>query len=77
MGIAQLFALDDYKPLVIPVAVISVALSIWVFDNVLELIQWGVEVWPYYSILFQMVIPLLLLFVSLTRKKINASKNCS
>lgn len=68
MGIAQLFNLDDYKPFVLPIITFIIALSIWLYDNLFEMIRWA-EVWPYYSIPFQIVIPLLLLIVSWIKRK--------
>jgi len=64
LGIAQLFNLDDYKPFVLPIVTIIIALSIWVYDNLFEMFYWAVEIWPYYSVPFQIVIPLILLIKS-------------
>lgn len=69
LGITQLFNLDDYKPLVLPVAAFVVALAIWVYDNMFEMLSWAAEVWPYYSIPFQFGIPFLLLLISFIKKK--------
>lgn len=68
-GIALLFNLKTYKPLVLPVATIIVVLSIWVYNNILEMFNWAEKIWPYYSIPFQIIIPLLLLIISLVKKK--------
>lgn len=64
IGISQLFNLKDYKPFVLPITVICIALSLWIYDNVFEMLRWAVEVWPFYSIPFQIVIPLFLLGIS-------------
>ncbi|MBZ4646965.1 MAG: spore germination protein [Petroclostridium sp.] len=69
MGIAQLFNLDDYKPFVLPAVAIVVTLSLWVYDNLFEMFRWATDIWPYYSIPFQILIPLLLLMVSWIKKK--------
>lgn len=69
MGITQLFNLDDFKPFVLPVAVLTIAISIWVYPNIFEMLRWAGKVWPYYSIPFQIVIPLLLLIVSYIRNQ--------
>jgi len=69
MGIAQLFNLEDYKPFVLPTVTIIIALSIWVYDNLFEMFYWAVEIWPYYSVPFQIVIPLLLLIISWIKQK--------
>lgn len=69
LGITQLFNLDDFKPLISPVAALAVALSIWVYPNIFEMLRWAAEVWPYYSIPFQIIFPLLLLIMSLIKYK--------
>lgn len=78
LGIAQLLNLKDYKPFVLPVAAISVAVALWDFENLMDVIRWGVEVWPLYCVPFQIIIPLLLLIVSLIRRKSRkaAPKTC-
>lgn len=68
MGITQIFNLDDYKPFVLPVAAIVTPLSIWLYDNIFEMIDW-IKVYPVYSAPFQIIIPILLLIVSLVRNK--------
>lgn len=69
MGIAQLFRFKDYKPFVIPVSVIGVALTMWIFDSLLVKNSWEEEVYPYYAVPFQIIIPLAMLIASLIKKK--------
>ncbi|MFA5527039.1 MAG: endospore germination permease [Peptostreptococcales bacterium] len=69
MGIAQFFKLDDYKPLVLPVSFICISLSLWIFDSLIDKILWEETVYPYYAIPFQLIIPLLILIISLMKKK--------
>lgn len=68
IGITQLLKLDDYKPLITPIVTLAVILSIWVYDNLLDMIRWAGEIYPYYVIPFQIIIPLLILFISLFKK---------
>ncbi len=64
IGVAQLTGSKDHRPFVIPIGVILVGLSIWVYDSAPEMLAWSKDIWPYYSIPFQIVIPLLLLVLS-------------
>jgi spore germination protein KB len=68
-GISQLFNLDDSKLFVFPVVSFVVALAVWLFDNIFEVLRWGNEIWPYYSIPFQIIIPLLTLVISLVKRR--------
>jgi len=70
LGCAQWLALKDYRPLVLPVGAILVALSIILFENILELIHFLAYVWPPYALLtFEFGIPLTLLIIALVRKR--------
>lgn len=76
IGITQFFNLDDYKPFVIPIVIISVSLSNWIYDNVFEMFRVAEEIFPYYSIPFQFIIPIIILIISLIKHKGN-NKNTS
>lgn len=69
LGLSQLLGLKDYKPLIIPSAVIMVVLSILVYENTFEMFNFATNIWPVYSIPFQVVFPLLMLIVAKFRKK--------
>jgi spore germination protein KB len=76
-GIAQLFNLNDYKPFILPTTALIVSISIWVYSNVIEMLQFNEYIWPIYSTPFQVIIPIILLIISFIRKKkenINSSK---
>lgn len=67
-ALIQIAGIGDYRKLTGAISTFCVVLSIWEFKNVLEMINWAEKVWPYYSIPFQIVIPLLLLLLSLREK---------
>jgi len=67
-AINQILGAGDYRKFVTPVALFCVVLAIWVYENVFEMFHWAEKIWPYYSIPFQFVIPLMLLFLSLINR---------
>lgn len=67
-GITQLLNLKNYKLFVLPALTIIVTLSIWIYDNVLQMIYWAADIYPYYAIPFQVIIPVIILVISLIRK---------
>ncbi|MGI6585432.1 MAG: GerAB/ArcD/ProY family transporter [Lutisporaceae bacterium] len=67
-ALIQIAGIGDHRKLTGAISTFCVVLSIWEFKNVLELFNWAIKVWPYYSIPFQIVIPLLLLLLSLREK---------
>jgi len=70
LGSAQWLGLKDYRPLVLPVGVISVALSIFLHEGIVDLLGFLAMVWPPYAlIVFETGIPLVLLIVALARGK--------
>lgn len=69
LGSAQWLELRDYKPLVLPIGIILVALSILIHDNTSQLLDFLARVWPPYAVVFEAVIPLALLIMALARKK--------
>lgn len=67
-ALSQVSGIGDYRKLTVAITTFCVVLSIWVYENVLEMFSWAEKVWPYYSVPFQMVIPLLLLILSLRKR---------
>ncbi|MBZ4653978.1 MAG: putative rane protein [Peptococcaceae bacterium] len=70
LGSAQWLELKDYRPLVLPVGIILVALSILIHEGIVDLFDFLARVWPPYAlIVFEAGIPLVLLLVALVRGK--------
>ena len=68
MGITQLFNLKNYQPFVLPLASITVGLSIWLYDNFLGMLPF-VYIYIYYALLpLQFTIPVIILIISLLRR---------
>lgn len=67
LGLAQIFKLRSYLPLVFPVGVIMVILSVFSFKSSLELFNFAFKIYPYYSLPFQVGLPLLSLIVATMR----------
>jgi spore germination protein KB len=66
-GSAQMLNLKDYRPLILPSGVIMIALSVLVYENIMEQIGFATKIWPVYSIPFEIGIPLLILIVAVVR----------
>lgn len=71
LGSAQLLELRDYRPLVLPIGVILVALSILVWgESIVDMLHFITQVWaPMMLVIFEVGIPLVLLIVALARGK--------
>ncbi|QVK18391.1 endospore germination permease [Mycoplasmatota bacterium] len=71
MGIAQILKLDDYKPFVLPISTILVGLSLWLYESFYEQLSWAEEIYPFYALPFQIIIPIYVLIISYKRNKKN------
>lgn len=70
LGLGQLFNLQTYRPIVLPVGALMIALSIWLFDSMVDLSTFtSYKIATYYSLFFNTVIPLILLAVTLVTGK--------
>lgn len=68
LGTAHWLNLSDYRPLVFPLGFLIVFLSIWSASSLEELSHILSTSWPFYAILIQIVIPILLLLLAVIRK---------
>lgn len=68
-GLAEMFHFEDYEPLVGPCALLILTLSELVHSNMEELFGWT-QYFTYYSIPFQILLPVLVLAVGKIRKKL-------
>lgn len=76
-GLSQLLKLKDYKTLVLPIMLIVAVYSGIIYKNVPYEIAWDNLVWTPVSFTFGLGMPLLLLTVSLIRKKFgNKKRTC-
>jgi len=69
LATTQLLGLDDMKPLITPFMAIIVPLSIWIYHDFSDLIRIAAEIYPYYALFFQVVIPTILLLISIVKRK--------
>ncbi|MFZ7103679.1 MAG: GerAB/ArcD/ProY family transporter [Peptococcaceae bacterium] len=69
LGTAQLLNLRSYLPLVIPIGIIMTILSLTQFESASANIEWAANFYPYYSLPFQIGLPLLALIITFFNKK--------
>lgn len=69
IGMAHLFHLKDYRPIVWPIAVLVVQLGYWGFPNSMSLDKYDTTTFPFYAITIQILIPISLLWIALIKSK--------
>jgi len=63
LGMAQIFKLRTYLPLVLPLGALLTCISIILFENILEYQRFSEAITPYFALPFQVGIPLLSLLI--------------
>jgi spore germination protein KB len=76
LGVAQIFGLRTYRPIVLPLAALMVVLSVWSFDSLADLLKFtSPEILVPYLLFFTWLIPLFLLLLAIIRAK-KGSEQC-
>ncbi|WP_107950515.1 GerAB/ArcD/ProY family transporter [Lysinibacillus parviboronicapiens] len=68
IGIAQILKIKDHRPLILPLGMIIIVLSQIVHPNIVHSNNYNKEVWPLFSSVIAILLPLLLLFIAKFRK---------
>lgn len=68
LGLAQVFKLSNYRIIVFPLSLLLVLISYWDIPNITVLVDYLTRIQPFYFILVQTVLPLLLLIIALARR---------
>ena len=69
-GIKEIFNLKSYRLLVLPIIAFTFVLSLWLYDTILETVDWSAQYYFIYAFPFEFIFPSIILVVSLWKKKI-------
>lgn len=70
LGLAQLFRLKDYKPLILPMGTLIIPLAIIIGTNIIELRKFtSYKIFTWFSLFFIFIIPSALYLTAIIRKK--------
>ncbi len=69
LGTAEIFQYEDHRPFIIPMSIIITSLSFLVYDNIVEMTIFALNTWPFYAIIFEFIIPFILLLIALMKNK--------
>ncbi|MCQ6277370.1 endospore germination permease [Bacillus sp. V3B] len=70
LGTAQWLKLSNYRPVVFPIGFLAVLFSFWSLPNFIELVHFIETIAPFYFLVVQLVIPILLFTIAFAQKKI-------
>lgn len=60
-GISKLFSFEDYRFLVTPISILIIITAISSYGSIMEMSQWNKEIWNYYALMFQVILPIIIL----------------
>ncbi len=69
VGLAQIFKIKDHRPLIIPMGLIVIGLSQIVHPNIVHSNKYNNEIWPIFSFIITILLPILLLIVAIIRNR--------
>ncbi|WP_306294951.1 GerAB/ArcD/ProY family transporter [Paenibacillus kribbensis] len=73
---AQIFNLKDYRPLIFPLGMILIVMSVIIYPNVPYQQSWDAKIWTPYILSIGLILPLLLLCLHGIRKIWSKKKRC-
>lgn len=71
-GVASIFGIDDYREIVTPIALLMIALSIILYSNIMEMMEWVFKTYKFYAFPFQVILPFIIwIFAEVKNKKLH------
>lgn len=61
-GLSKILGFNDYRFLVTPIGLLMLNFAIIVYENIMQMVEWATEIWPYYSLPFEVFLPLFIYF---------------
>ncbi|MDM5233748.1 GerAB/ArcD/ProY family transporter [Lysinibacillus pakistanensis] len=68
IGVAQLCKIQDHRPLIFPFGLLMIGLSQIIHPNIVHSNVYNNEIWPIFSAIFTVILPLTLLIIAKIRK---------
>lgn len=68
-GITKIFGCKDYRLIVMPVSLLTINLSYFQYDSIMHYFEFNREIWPYYHLPFQLLLPMILWITAEIKKK--------
>lgn len=68
-GVQKLAGLKDFRAVVLPIGILMCLLAQGIYKNTMEMVKWAFDIYSYYALPFQLIIPLLVLAVALLSKR--------
>lgn len=74
-GVSGIFNLKDYKNIAAPIGILMTLLSIISFENGAELSEWTEDVYPYYALPFQVILPVVIWITAEIKSRVKKGRS--
>ncbi len=68
-GVTKLFNVKDCRVLVIPIGLLMLNTSIFIHEDIIDALRWNKEVWNYYALPIEVILPIAIFIVASIKKK--------
>lgn len=68
-GISKVFGFNDYRFISTPITLLMLNFSFFIYRSTMEMSSWAFNIWPYYSFIFEVIIPLAIFIVAEIRSR--------
>ncbi len=68
-GITKIFGFKDYRFIVMPISLLVINVSYFQYDSIMHYMEFNEEIWPYYFLLLQVILPIIILITAEIKKK--------
>ncbi len=72
-ALAAVLPVKHYRPYLLPIVILTIEVSFFIYKTGTESVQFALWVWPWYSLPFQLLIPLAVLLIAVIFKKRTAA----
>ena len=59
-GVDCLFKIGDYRQIVVPVGLLMMTVSCFIYQNIMEMQEWAFKIYKYYAFPFQVILPVII-----------------
>jgi len=74
-GLSKVFGLNDYKFIATPVSLLMLTFSLFIYKSIMEMSSWTINIWPYYSFGFEVIIPLFVFILAEFKSRNSSTTN--
>ena len=67
-GLSKLFGLQSYKNVIFQLSLLTAYFSCFVYEDIMQMTHWALNIYQYYAFPFQVIIPILILLVAEKKK---------